>query len=128
MGPQFQQATVRIEDSAHPATRALGTSWTRTDEWYSFASSPRAKGYHVLASLDESTYRPVMDIRVLGAKDIRMGDHPIIWTHCVGQGRVFYSALGHSASTYAEPKHLELLEGALAWAAGLEGPGCANNS
>jgi type 1 glutamine amidotransferase len=123
LGPQFQQATVRIEDHANPATCDLGDDWTRTDEWYSFASDPRAKGYHVLATLDESTYRPVMKFPV-GGLDIHMGDHPIVWTHCVGKGRAFYSAMGHGASTYAEPEHLRLLEGAMAWAARLEGTGC----
>ena len=125
MGPQFQQATVHIEDQTHPATRGLGATWTRTDEWYSFKSNPRAKGFHVLASLDEGTYRPVMDLSILGAIDIHMGDHPVIWTHCVGNGRVFYSALGHQASAYDEPKYQSVLNGAIAWAAGLEGPACA---
>jgi type 1 glutamine amidotransferase len=34
---------------------------------------------------------------------------------------VFYSALGHSAESYARPEHARMLDGALAWAAGLEG-------
>ena len=100
----------------------LGANWSRVDEWYSFEESPRSqKGFEVLAKLDESTYSPKMLW-----KDIRMGaDHPIIWKHCVGQGRVFYSALGHAASTYREPLHLAELEGGIAWAAGLEGTGCS---
>jgi len=48
-------------------------------------------------------------------------DHPVIWKHLVGKGRVFYSALGHSASAYQEPLHMKELEGAIAWAAGLSG-------
>ena len=120
LNPQFQQATIHVEDRTDPATRQLGETWTRVDEWYSFESSPRAKGVRVLATLDEHTYSPKMLW-----KDIRMGsDHPIIWKHCVGKGRVFYSALGHAASTYQEPLHLTELEGAMAWAAGLEGEGC----
>jgi len=125
MGPQFQAATIKIEDSTNPATRDLGTSWVWTDELYSFASSPRAKGYHILATLDETTYSPFMNFPIVH-KDIHMGDHPIVWVHCVGNGRAFYSALGHSASTYSEPKHLKLLEGAMAWAAGLEGTRCVD--
>ena len=38
-----------------------------------------------------------------------------------GRGRAFYSALGHGAETYARPEHARMLEGAIAWAAGLEG-------
>jgi type 1 glutamine amidotransferase len=120
MGPQFQKATVHIEDPDDPATRDLGKEWTRVDEWYSFEKSPRGNGVKVLATLDERTYSPKMLW-----KDVSMGrDHPIIWKHCVGKGRVFYSALGHSASTYREPLHLKELEGGMAWAAGLEGEAC----
>lgn len=126
LGPQFQQATVHIEDHTNPAIRNLGEDWSRTDEWYSFASDVRAKGYHVLATLDENSYRPAMKFPVIGERDIRMGDHPIVWAHCVGNGRALYSAIGHAASTFAEPKHLQLLEGAMAWAAGLEGTACVN--
>lgn len=120
LGPQFQRATIHIEDPEDPATRGLPKDWSRVDEWYSFETDPRASGAKVLATLDERTYSPKMMW-----KDIRMGaDHPIIWKHCVGKGRVFYSALGHSASTYEEPLHLKELEGGIAWAAGLEGQGC----
>lgn len=120
MNPQFQSATIRVEDRNDPATRGLDENWNRVDEWYSFEKSPRANGVKVLASLDEHTYNPKMFW-----KDIRMGDdHPVIWKHCVGKGRAFYSALGHSASTYQEPLHLAELEGGIAWAAGLEQPGC----
>lgn len=130
MGPQFQRATILIEDPNHPATRGLGSAWARTDEWYSFAVNPRLKGYHILARLDESSYRPWMRLLPFGrGKDIRMGpDHPIVWSHCVGGGRAVYSALGHSPSTYSEPKHLQLIRGAMSWAAGFEGPPCANDA
>jgi len=120
MNPQFQSATIRVEDRNDPATRGLHENWNRVDEWYSFEKSPRANGVKVLATLDEHTYNPKMFW-----KDIRMGDdHPVIWKHCVGKGRAFYSALGHSATTYREPLHLAELEGGIAWAAGLEQPGC----
>lgn len=128
MGPQFQQATIHIEDDNNPATRGMAPTWVRTEEWYSFANNPRSKGYHVLATLDESTYHPFMNLPMSEPRDIRMGDHPIIWLHCVGNGRAFYSALGHSASAYAEPQHLQLLEGAIAWAAGLEGSKCVDGA
>jgi uncharacterized protein len=127
MGPQLQQATLHIEDATNPATRELGDTWVRTDEWYSFAHDPRGKGMHVLATVDENTYSPVMSLLFI-QKDLRMGDHPIIWLHCIGTGRAFYSALGHAASTYSEPKHLKLLEGAMAWATGLEGTACEGRS
>ena len=127
MDPQFQAANLNVEDRDHPATRDLPKVWRRTDEWYSFDSNPRDKDYHILVTIDEKSYSPFEKLLPFTKpKDIRMGgDHPMVWTHCVGDGRVFYSALGHAASTYGEPLHRKMIEGAFAWAAGLEGPRCA---
>ena len=127
IGAQFtshstqQLGTVRIEDTKSPITQGLPSVWQRTvrDEWYAFKDNPRAKpGFHILAVADETTYDPGRS--TMGA------DHPMVWTHCVGRGPVFYSAIGHSADTYSEPNHLQLLENAIAWALGLSGPtGCS---
>ena len=115
--PQLQTAIVEVEDRAHPATRHLPRRWERIDEWYTFAQSPRELGVRVLATLDESSYSPKAI-----HQDLSMGDHPIVWSHCVaGRGRAFYSALGHSGEAYADPAHEAMLEGALEWAAGLKG-------
>jgi len=110
--PQLQDATVVVEDAAHPAMSTLPARFTAHDEWYSFAASPRGR-VRVLATLDESSYSP----RELFSS-IAMGDHPVVWSHCIGRGRSFYSALGHTAAAYATKEHTALLEGALAWAAG----------
>lgn len=118
--PQFQTARLKVEDRSQPASRRLPQSWTRTDEWYSFAASPRGK-VRVLVSLDEGSYRPLG----YNGKDIRMGDHPIVWQHCVGKGRAFFSAMGHRPEAYAEPAYRELLKGALEWAAGKGGERCS---
>ena len=122
MGPQFQEAAVVVEDREHPATKHLPERWTRVDEWYSFETSPRAKPVRVLATLDESTYQPEMNMFWVFSSDLRMGDdHPILWSHCMGEGRALYSAMGHQASAYEEELYAGVLEGAIAWAAGLEG-------
>jgi type 1 glutamine amidotransferase len=123
MDPQFQTARIVIEDRGHPATRGLPEQWSHEEEWYSWESSPRDAGFHVLATVDETTYRPHFSL--FGQEmDLRMGDHPILWTNCVGKGRTIYSALGHQAAAYATPEYRTLLEGALAWAAGLRGESC----
>ena len=121
MDPQFQQGTLRVENKGHPATATLPDEWTREEEWYSFAASPRAKGYNVLLTLDEGSYKP----EGLMGQDLAMGaDHPMAWWHCQGQGRAFFSALGHKAEYYAEPHNVALLLGATRWALRLEGEGC----
>jgi len=121
MKPQFQQATVRTENPAHPALAGLSADWQRTEEWYSFAASPRAKGYGVLLTVDEKTYTP----EGMFGKDLRMGaDHPVVWWHCEGRGRVLYSALGHRAEAFAEPEYVRLLGNAVTWAARKTGNEC----
>ncbi len=121
MNPQFQAATVRVEDKTHPATRGLPDSWRRVDEWYSFEKTPRRPGYHVLLTLDERTFA---NHKMFG-RNLAMGaDHPIAWWHCVGKGRVFYSAMGHKATAYSEPEYRQMLHGAIDWALGREGPDC----
>ncbi|MGH7287414.1 MAG: ThuA domain-containing protein [Myxococcota bacterium] len=124
MGPQFQDATLVIEDRTHPATSQLPERFVHNEEWYSFDGNPREGGYHILATVDESSYEP--RLRMLGMdRDLRMGaDHPVIWWHCVGRGRAFYSALGHQAKSYQTPETEDLLEGAIAWAARVAGEGC----
>ena len=53
--PAIQQANVKVEDRAHPATAHLPQTWTRTDEWYNYQTNPRSTA-RVLATLDESSY------------------------------------------------------------------------
>lgn len=115
MAPQFQSARVVVDDNTSAITRGLGQGWTMSEEWYSFAKSPRTSGAHVLATLDETSYSP----RGIGKQDLRMGDHPIAWKKCLGNGRSFYTAIGHRPESYTQPQSLRLLEQGIAWAAGL---------
>lgn len=108
MLPHMPEATIRVEDRAHPATAHLPERWIRAEEWYSFSASPRGRGVQVLASLDEDSYDPSGEL-------LMNGDHPLVWWHRVGGGFVFYSALGHTGSAYEEPAHRLLLENATRW-------------
>lgn len=115
---QFQQGTIDVIDRDHPATRKLPAKWTRTEEWYSFDRVPSGNGTRILATVDETTYEPFPE-------RVRMGTpHPVIWSRCIGRGRVIFSSLGHKAETYVEPLHQTLIDGAIRWAARREGKGC----
>lgn len=106
--PAVQEAALTVADADHPATRALPARWVRADEWYNFRSRP--EGVRVLLRLDESTY-----------EGGTMGpEHPAAWAHEVGAGRSVYTALGHTAETYAEPLFRAHLGGAVCWAARLD--------
>lgn len=120
MSPQFQEAVVNVEDQAHPASQGLPASWKRTEEWYAFDKSPRTTGAHVLISVDEKTYKPLG----MFEKDIAMGDHPMVWSRCIGKGRVVYSAFGHRAESWAEPENRKLLANSVGWILKLNGEEC----
>lgn len=108
---QFQQATIDVREPESPIMHGLPTKWSRTDEWYSFDRIPSGEGTRILATLDETSYDPY-------PARIRMGAfHPIIWTRCIGRGRMFFSALGHKAEAYSEPLNRLLIANALHWAA-----------
>jgi hypothetical protein len=125
MGPQFQDAKVAVESRDHPATAHLPEHFTHNEEWYSFDRSVRElDGFEVLLSVDESSYAPVADWGIFET-DLRMGDdHPVVWSHCVGRGRVFYSALGHQAASYEKSEIEGIIEGSIRWAGRLAGHGC----
>ncbi len=112
MNPQLQEARIAVNKD-HPLAAALPSDWRMTDEWYSFANNPRRIGAQVLLTLDEATYSPVG----IQQQDLRMGDHPLAWTNCIGKGRMFYSAIGHAPETYSHPQNLAMLKAAIRWAA-----------
>ncbi len=111
MSPQFQDAKVRLETPSSPLAKGLPAEWTMNDEWYSFTTNPRKAGAKVLATLDENTYAP----KGVGGQDLRMGDHPIAWSKCLGKGRMFYSAIGHRPETYSTAEYRTMVKNALAW-------------
>lgn len=100
--PAVQPATITVSDSDHPATAHLPGAWARVDEWYDFRSRPDAR---VLLRVDESTYEG-------GGMGV---DHPVAWCHERLGGRAFYTALGHTIESYAEPEFREHLSKALRW-------------
>jgi hypothetical protein len=102
--PPVQDGTMAVEDRGHPATRHLGATWTRRDEWYAFRANPRPR-VHVLLTVDEASYAG----GTMGA------DHPVAWCHDRLGGRSFYTALGHTEESFAEPAFLRHLSGALSW-------------
>lgn len=110
MSPQFQDAEVMVvEPSA--LTSHLSTPWRiGQEEWYAFDRNPRDTGSSILLALDESSYdteesffpNPTMP-----------GEHPIAWTHQVGEGTIIYSAIGHTAASYSLPDYRKFIAKAI---------------
>lgn len=109
MAPQFRTASLALSDWGRSLAPGLSPTWTMKDEWYSFATSPRASGARVVATLEEASYSP--------GSELAMGsDHPIAWTREPGKGRAFYTAIGHLPETYSDPRAVALLRAGIAWA------------
>ncbi len=123
LGPQTQEARVVVEASNHPVTRGLPSEFRHEEEWYSWSRGAREAGFDVLLTVDESTYEPWR--RGMGLEeDIRMTDHPIVWSRCVERGRAVYSAMGHWGAAFEKDYYAQLLENAVEWASGVGGAEC----
>ena len=104
--PAIQSARLQVEKGNHPSTRHYPPSFPFTDEWYNFRANPRGKVL-ILLTIDEGSYDPGS-----GA----MGDHPIAWYRALGQGRAWYTNLGHRSETYSDPSFAQHLLGGILWA------------
>jgi len=91
--PEIQPAIMRKSKDTD-LTRDLPKDWKREDEWYNFKQI--SSDIDVLYTLDESSYQ--------GGEN--GSDHPISWKHEVEEGRAFYTALGHTKESYADPLFL----------------------
>jgi type 1 glutamine amidotransferase len=107
--PAIQTATVQVLDASHLSMQHLPERWTRVDEWYNFQASP-APTVTVLAEVDESTYTG-------GTMGLH---HPLVWCHEYDGGRAWYTAMGHTEESYADPLFLNHILGGLLWTAGIE--------
>jgi type 1 glutamine amidotransferase len=106
----FAKAKVNVEDPAHPVMKGVPSSFmVEKEEWYTWNKSPRPN-VHVLASVDESTYTP--------DSDIKMGDHPVIWTNPNVAARNVYIFMGHSPILFDSEVYKTIFTNAIFWAAG----------
>ena len=104
--PAQQVAVLHPLVKDHPAVAHLPADWKRKDEWYNFRNLDA--GNVVLLEIDEKTY---------DAGKSKMGEHhPMSWCKDVGQGRMFYTALGHTKESYAEPEFIQHVLGGVKWA------------
>jgi uncharacterized protein len=102
--------TVVVEDAAHPSLKGVPAKFVvGEEEWYTYDKDPRPN-VHVLAHVDESSYQP--------SSDIKMGDHPVIWTNEKMKARNIYILMGHHPSLFTNESYKTLLRNAILWAGG----------
>jgi len=100
--------TIVNEDPAFPATKHLESTFAFTDEFYQPKEFSRDK-IRVLLRLDVSKMPPASELHRTD------GDLPLAWAKTYGNGRVFYSSLGHASSTWDNPAVYRLYFEALKW-------------
>jgi uncharacterized protein len=106
-------ATVHVEDRNHPVMKGLPETFSiPDDEWYTYDKDPRPN-VHVIANVDESSYQP--------PSDIKMGDHPVIWSNEKIKARNVYFQMGHHANLFHSAEFKNMFGNAILWAAGIDG-------
>lgn len=116
LDPHMQDADLLVSNPAVSLTAHLPARWrVPNEEWYAFANNPRERGCEILLTIDRNSYITKGEIAP-NWNDSMAGEHPQVWRHRQGQGRVFYSAIGHQPETYALPEYRELLSRAMRWA------------
>ena len=94
--------TLALTERSHPVTAGMPATIRRSDEWYEFADyDPTSR---LLVTLDPAS---------IGEADVN--PNPISWVRQVDGGRVFYTAMGHTTESYADPYVLRHLGNGLAW-------------
>ena len=111
--PWAQEVAIHVEDQQSPIVAGLGDSFRISDEIYQFRDFSRERS-HVLLSLDSSSVE-------LNKDGVEGDDFPLAWTRQYGDGRVFYTALGHPESTWLDERFQNMLMHAILWLGSSEG-------
>jgi type 1 glutamine amidotransferase len=98
--------TVNNRDPHHPIMEGIQDFEVASEQYYMHVDP----GVKVLAS----TQFPVADGPHAPNGTV---DMPVVWTKYYGKGRVFYDALGHSASVVASEPNLTIMRRGFRWAA-----------
>lgn len=99
------KGAVTRADLDHPAIRGLPATFELVDEWYWFDDfDPRLRPLLMLdpASIGEKGANP----------------RALAWAHSFEGGRVFYTALGHTAEAWSDPRIVGHVMGGLDWTIG----------
>ncbi|VUD67592.1 Aldose sugar dehydrogenase YliI [Thalassocella blandensis] len=105
-GDGIPTARVEIEKPTDTLVGHIGTEWIIGDEWYFWKGNPRGVGnVEVLANLDRSSYESNYPVE----------DHPVVFKNSVGEGRIFYTAVGHVDANFSEENMVEMIRKAIEW-------------
>ena len=102
-----QVATNRVIDPNFPGFEKMGDSFAFQEEWYSLKDF--AADDHCLTVIDAPHMKGPMYERP---------PYPNTWARKEGNGRVWYTALGHREDVWTNPTFQQILVGGIKWALG----------
>ena len=107
--PWHQAVTIEVVDPGDPVVAFLGNWLQLEDEIYQISDFDYRRS-HVLLRLDPGS----VDLGKTGVHQ-RFYGWPLAWKRFYGQGRVFYTALGHEASVWQDRRYQRMLTNAILW-------------
>ncbi|KRR01370.1 ThuA domain-containing protein [Bradyrhizobium valentinum] len=107
--PWHQAVTIKVVDPSDSLVAFLGSSFQIEDEIYQISDFDY-RGSSVLLRLDPGS----VDLGKSGVHQ-RFYGWPLAWTRLYGEGRVFYTALGHELSVWQDSRYQRLLTNAILW-------------
>ena len=102
-----QAPNVIVTDHQFPGLEDLGDRFTLHEEWYTLKDF-----------LPDLRVLLVMDTKGMTGTDYQRPPYPSTFAHQYGQGRVFYTAMGHREDVWTNSIFQNALLGGLGWAAG----------
>ena len=102
-----------VQDPKHPSTKALGECYCIQEEEMYLIKNYNPATVHELLVLDKHPN-----------KKKELGHFPVSWCKEYGQGKVFYTTLGHREDVWENSRYEKHILGGIKWALGLE-PGDA---
>jgi type 1 glutamine amidotransferase len=110
--PWHETVRIDVADQSDPLVAFMGTSISLSDEIYQIRDFD-VGGSHVLLRLDAASVDLTRD-------DVHRHPYgwPLAWTRAYGNGRVFYTALGHEEDVWRDGRFQTLLHNAVLWAIG----------
>jgi len=109
---------VDVREANHPSTKDLPSNFKIKSEWYKWRDDPAKRGCTILLTVRDK--KP-------GGYEFPDDHHPVSWCRDLGQGRSWYTSLGHYSTEYQNANFKKHIKGGIEWAAN-SGPATSANA
>ena len=116
-----EKQTIKVDDVSSPLTRSFGSaSFEHVDEFYQFPpTSPYSREkQHILLSIDVEKSDRATDSRLCPQCTRPDQDYGLAWIRTYGQGRTYFTPLGHTNIFYTDQRWTQHLLAAIQYILG----------